>query len=205
MTKTPLLIYLHGFNSSPLSDKAQLTVSYIDSNRLDIETWVPKLPNDPKEVQTLLLDKIFRELTARPIYIMGSSLGGYYGTWLMEQLLKLDPDRQVRLVLVNPAVRPYELFEEYLGLQKNYHSGEEWFLTMDHVRQLRKQDVEDIHRPEDTLLLVQTGDETLDYRQAHRKYRDCHTITQKGGSHAFDNFQDILPAVFEFLSGKPPY
>ncbi|MGI9278464.1 MAG: YqiA/YcfP family alpha/beta fold hydrolase [Endozoicomonas sp.] len=202
MTKKPLLIYLHGFNSAPASVKAQQTLQYLDHNRIDMESWVPALPNSPSAVKQLLIERLGNETTCRPIYIIGSSLGGYIGTWLKAQINWLYPEYTTRLVLINPAVQPYELFSEYLGTQVNEHTGEKWQLTTAHVDQLRTLETHDIQRPEDILLLAQTGDEVLNYKKAVEKYQGSKMIIQEGGNHAFQFFDKALPMVFQFLSGR---
>lgn len=203
MTKTPLLIYLHGLNSSSQSTKAQQTIHYVHRNKLDIDLWVPDLPCHPEETRKLLSDRISREYGIRPVYIIGSSLGGYLGTWLMQRLIFLYPEITTRLVLINPAVQPYKLFQEYLGKQTNFYTGEEWELTMEHVETLRSLETFWLDKASDILLMVQEGDETLDYRRAVEKYADCQIIIQESGNHSFEHYDDMLPVVFDFLSGHP--
>ena len=202
MTKTPLLIYLHGFNSSSQSAKAQQTIDYVHKNKLDIDLWVPDLPTDLDTVRQCLSDRIQCEQGIRPVYIIGSSLGGYLGTWLMQRLTSIHPHITTRLVLVNPAVRPYELFHDYLGKQIHYHTGEEWELTMSHIESLKTFETFSLDKASDILLLVQTGDETLDYRMAVEKYSGAHHIIQQGGNHSFAEYETMLPAVFDFFSGQ---
>jgi predicted esterase YcpF (UPF0227 family) len=96
--------------------------------------------------------------------VVGSSLGGYYATWLAEK-------RGVSAVLVNPAVRPYELLRPALGVQKNLHTGKEYEFTERHLAELAALEVPAITRPERYLLMVETGDEVLDYTQAVARYR----------------------------------
>ena len=203
MTKTPLLIYLHGLNSSSQSTKAQQTIHYVQQNKLDMDLWVPDLPSHPEQARRLMSDRIRREYGMRPVYIIGSSLGGYYGTWLMQRLIYLHPDIVTRLVLINPAVRPYELFRDYLGRQTNVYTGDEWELTEDHVNTLQSLETLWLDNAQDILLMIQEGDETLDYHKAVEKYADAQMIIQKGGNHSFEHYDDMLPTVFDFLAGKP--
>ena len=201
MIKAPLLIYLHGFNSSPGSHKAQLTCQFIDQQRLAIETWIPQLPNEPLEIQQLLLNRLQQETSARPVYIIGSSLGGFIGTWFSELIREVYSSWSVRLVLINPAVRPYELFEDYLGWQTNEYTGERWQLTLEHIEQFKAMDVPLLTMQEQTLLLVQTGDEVLDHKKSVKKYAGADILIQQGGNHQFENYEKTLPYIFEFLAG----
>ena len=194
-----LLVYLHGLNSAPKSAKAQRVKRYIETQPLAIDCLIPKLPHWPEQVRDSLLATVLPEAGKRPVFIIGSSLGGFFGTWLQAYLQKHRPESTPRLVLVNPAAEPFHLFENYLGPQQNTYTGECWELTMSHVEQLRTMEVKTLSHPESRLLVVQTGDETLDYQLAVRKYDGSPSIIQEGGSHAFDHFDAVLPDIFSFL------
>ncbi len=196
----PLLLYIHGFNSAPQSHKATVLGHYIHKGGVNCDYEVPALGEWPGENARALLALASEALQTRPVYIVGSSLGGYYGTWLMNRLLESDPAFPVKLVLVNPAVKPYERFLEYLGPQKNYYSEETYELTHKHIDQLKLLDVITLPRPDNILLLAQTGDETLDYRQAMEHYSECPQRIDEGGSHSFDDFDDSIPVILSFFS-----
>ncbi|WP_299734228.1 YqiA/YcfP family alpha/beta fold hydrolase [uncultured Endozoicomonas sp.] len=196
----PLLVYLHGLNSSSQSLKAIQTTEYVKKSALDLELWIPDLPIFPSDIVQCLQNRVTPSINQRDIYIMGSSLGGFLGTWLQSWLIEQGHEQKLRLVLVNPAVVPHERFDDYLGPQKNFHTGEEWVMTEGYVEQLVQLEVNKLPAPQDTLLLVQTGDETLDYRQAVHKYQQCRAIVQEGGSHGFDDFEKMLPEIFDFLT-----
>ena len=49
------------------------------------------------------------------------------------------------------------------------------------------------------LVLLQKGDETLDYRQATAYYRDKEVVQVAGGSHRFDHFERQLPLIGDWL------
>ncbi|MCL6269197.1 esterase [Sansalvadorimonas sp. 2012CJ34-2] len=198
--KRPLLLYIHGFNSSPLSTKAQVLGQYIKNQNIPCEYIVPQLPEWPGESARMLYEMASVALEEKPVYIIGSSLGGYFGTWLMERLLEEESHFPVKLVLINPAVRPYELFEEYLGPQKYYYSDDEYELTTEHIEQLRHLEVAKLHHPDNILLLAQTGDETLDYRLAVERYSDCPQRIDERGSHAYEDFAESIPMIFSFFS-----
>jgi len=98
------------------------------------------------------------------------------------------------------AVRPAELWQSHLGPNQNFYSGRRYEITVDHVEQLRQLEVPEPRRPQNLMLLVQTGDETLDYRQAVDKYKSSVSIIQPGGNHSFVNFDAMLPDIIRFLS-----
>ena len=182
-----MLIYIHGFNSSPASSKAQLLKQKLEALGRGAQFAAPALPHRPREAAALLNTLVTRHPGAA---LVGSSLGGYYATWLAER-------HGLKSVLVNPAVRPYELLGAALGVQKNFHTGEEYELTPAHLDELRALEVERI-TPERYLLLAAKGDETLDYTQAVERYRGCREIVIDGGDHSFGNFADYLDTVLEF-------
>jgi predicted esterase YcpF (UPF0227 family) len=100
-------------------------------------------------------------------------------------------------VLLNPAVRPYELLEGHLGVQQNFHTGERYEFTMRHVEELRALEAAAI-TPERYLLVTTTGDEVLDYRAAVARYRGCRQIVIEGGDHGLSSFADYLDTVLGF-------
>lgn len=193
--QTPLFIYVHGFNSSPSSIKAQLLVEYLGQAQIDVDYEVPKLSHWPAHAIEQL-ETLIETAADRPITLIGSSLGGYYSTWLTEKY------SHVRAVLVNPAVRPYALLDDLLGEQENLYTHERYELTLDHLHQLLAIDCEQIRDPSRYLLLTQTADETLDYREAVDKFAQSPQFVQPGGSHGFDRFQDLIPAILAFSQGR---
>jgi len=189
-----MLIYIHGFNSSQESYKASLLKTFAQKINMPDVLEVPVLSFDP----AIAMDQLIKVVKTyqhhngvRPLCFIGSSLGGYYATWLAEKF-------ESRVVLVNPAVKPYELFEDYLGYNRNIYTGEEYFLTMEHVEQLKKYQVKEITKPDRYLLLLQTGDEVLDYNQALEKYAAVPSIVEEGGGHEFIEFERHLETVLAF-------
>src|SRR5690606_2161276 len=187
----PVVVYLHGFNSSPDSRKAQVLRDWVKVNRPELEVEVPALPYSP-QAAAQLLDQLAHRLGARWVGCIGSSLGGYYATWLASRY-------QIPAALINPAVRPYELLTDYLGENTNLYTGERYLLTGHHMQELLDLDVAEITRPELFFLLLQTADETLDCRQAASKFAQARGWIEGGGNHEFSGFERTLPAVFEFF------
>ncbi len=188
-----MIVYIHGFNSSPQSLKARLLRARLTARGRAAELVAPALPVSPRAAAALLRGIV----SANPhAALIGSSLGGFYATWLAEQFA-------LRAVLVNPAVRPYESLDGHIGRQKNYHTGEEYDFTSQHVAELRALEVEAI-TPERYLLLVGTADDVLDYRDAVTRYLGCRQIEVAGGNHSLDNFDDYLDAVIAFCDADSP-
>jgi len=185
------LVYIHGFNSSPDSDKARQTCDWLAKNRPDIAFVCPFLSPFP-DVAMAQLEALITDLSGT-LYFAGSSMGGFYAIYLAAKY-------QSRAVLINPAVRPWLGRDYLLGDQANYHTGEVHRIEQAHLDQLQGFDVDPIAQPADFLVLLQTGDEVLDYRLAEEKYADCQLVVEPGGDHGFVGFADHLPAIIEFLT-----
>lgn len=190
------LIYLHGFNSSPQSEKARLTQTYLEQYS-DLIVSVPALPAAPLEA----IEKIHQlvsELGEENILgFVGSSLGGFYGLYL--QHFYTSDLRQPKLVLINPAIRPYELLLDYLGENQNMYTGERYYVECSHMADLQSLMVESEISPQSAYLLTQTHDEVLDYQQAVSLLNRARMWIHAGGSHAFDGYSAVLPSVLSFL------
>ncbi|PHS73417.1 MAG: esterase [Cycloclasticus sp.] len=186
------VIYLHGFCSSSQSFKAQLVQQYVDSQS-EHSVYSIDLPFAPADAMSLIETHIS---TLKDINwaVVGSSLGGYYATYLSEKY-------QVNAVLINPAVKAYTLLEHVLGENTNYHSGEVFNFTREHLSQLERFFISTITRPEKLLLLTQTADEVLDYVQGVEYYNKAKQTIVEGGSHGFDDYEDYLEQTFTHLAG----
>ncbi|ELV8849935.1 esterase YqiA [Vibrio fluvialis] len=191
--KPSLLLYIHGFNSSPLSHKAQVMQQYCAQHRPDIEVVVPKLPSFPQQAAEHLLNVVNQYKNDYQIGLVGSSLGGYLSTWLNHQF-------GFRAVLINPAVKPYELLADFLGEQQNPYTQERYVLTTEHIDELKALDTETLRAPQDFWLLQQTEDEVLDYRQAVDKYQHARQTVEEGGDHSFVDFERYPAQIIQFLN-----
>jgi uncharacterized protein len=189
-----MLLYIHGFNSSPASFKASLLAQRLAKMGLEYELRIPSLSHWPNEAMRVLEETI-AGADASATTLVGSSLGGYYATYLVEKY-------KVRAVLINPAVRPYDLIESLLGPQRNLYTGEQYQLTREHLEQLRALEVSRITEPERYLLLCKTGDEVLDFRAAVERYRGAQQLVIPGGDHGFSDFGRYLDLVLGF-AGMP--
>ena len=186
-----VIIYLHGFLSSPRSVKAQQTLDFAQVNFPQVEFVVPQLPAHPLPT-VQLLDELVARYQGYRLSFIGSSLGGYLATYLLEKY-------QGRAVLINPAVQPYTLLADYLGDHLNPYTQEAFTLEGIHTRQLAGIDTPALAHPENYWVLLQTADETLDYRLAEQKYQGAKLTIEQGGDHSFQYYRRFLADIFRFL------
>ncbi len=192
----PLLIYLHGFNSSPASHKARLLLKHVTKAGQLQHYQIPQLDHVPDRAMQELTRLLNAMVNNANITLLGSSLGGYYASFLVERF-------GVNAVLVNPAVNPVCTLARYVGHNRNYYTGEEYQFAQAHLQQLARYRVDQLTRPERYRVFLQRGDATLDYREAEARYRHCDLHIEAGGSHGYSGFERIIPSILAFagLSG----
>ncbi len=188
------LLYLHGLNSSAMSKKATQLAGLMKRLGLSERLRVPELHHHPRQA-LVQMQAAIDELGGRPL-LVGSSLGGYYATHLAERY-------GLKAVLINPAVNPHQLFDGFLGTQKNLYTGEAWELTHDHVDALAELEVPAPQDPQRIQVWLQTGDETLDYRRAQAFYRACALRIEAGGDHGFQGFAEKMPTLLSIAGFAP--
>lgn len=185
------IIFIHGFNSSGQSNKAKQLRAYANQHQIKEDILCPDLPHLPAEAISLLEGLLARYAVDR-VKLIGSSLGGFYATVLAQRW-------DVRAVLLNPAVHPYRLLQVALGEQVNYRHGERYQFTQQHLDALHAlEPAEQLQRVDNIMLLVETGDQTLDYRDAVAYYDGCRQIVVPGGEHGFQSFTDHLSNILAF-------
>ncbi|MCW8884019.1 MAG: esterase [Motiliproteus sp.] len=188
----PLYIYVHGFNSSPQSFKARMLVEHFRQRGDESQILVPGLSHWPSKAMATL-EALVADNSDRDIVLLGSSLGGYYAAYLTEKY-------GLKAVQINPSIRPYQLLEELLGENQNIYTEERYQLTrrhLDELLDLRCDTLKDLSR---YLLLVQTDDEVLDYREAVDFYQGAEMSVEQGGSHGFDGFEAMIPKIEAFAA-----
>jgi uncharacterized protein len=190
VAKPPALIYVHGFNSSAASFKANLLRAKLASLKLEQRFDSPSLAHRPAQAMQVL-ERLLVARGAPNTVLVGSSLGGFYATYLVEK-------HGCKAVLVNPAINAHEGLRAYLGPQKNLYTGAEYELTEQHLDELNALYVSQLRRIGNYLLLVQTGDEVLDYREALARYQGAGQIVIEGGDHAFRDFENYLDKILAF-------
>jgi hypothetical protein len=195
LPKTIGCVYLHGYLSSPKSKKAQQLLSFFKDHHMASQLRVPCLAFEPedaiRQAQAAIQD-LQRQPGIEQVFLIGSSLGGYYSTYLSQKL-------GIKAALINPAVQPYKLFDKYLGPNKHFYDGKTYQLEVKHIEQLQALEVEPLQLPENLFLLLQTADETLDYCLASAKYINSPSWIEAGGNHGFEGFMSRLDMIFSFV------
>ena len=186
------IIYLHGFKSNSNSIKGKLLQHYC-AKYPEIQVHLPDLNMSPKAAIAYVSGLI--ELM-HDVALLGSSLGGFYATHLVAQ-------HAVPAVLINPAMRPWQLFRELFDEQLPYQVHPKWCLDEADLVQLQQLALPVAQDADKILVLLQQGDEVLDYREAHRYYSTAHPpamlMTEAHGSHGMDDFAEKIPFVLQFL------
>lgn len=182
-----MILYLHGFCSSPASWKSQLLAEEMARRGLAGQFVCPQLSPVP-DVAMAHASRLI-EQAGGPVTLIGSSLGGHYATHLAEKY-------GLPAVLINPATIARLDAGKFIGEHANFHSGERFNFTAEHARQLQAQVV--TPTPSRYWLLLETGDEVLDYHHAQNFWFGCRQSVFEGGDHSFTRFPELVPQLIEF-------
>jgi uncharacterized protein len=193
MTRT-LLVYLHGFRSSPNSSKAVMTkgaVMAISSSKHSYEWYCPQLLASPKESMDMVTKHI-DQTSADHIVIIGSSLGGFYTNYLAEKY-------RCKGIALNPAVYAARELEPHVGMMTAYDSDEPFDFKAEYINELRTLQVEKITDPKRYFLIAAKGDELLDWREMVAFYSGARQLVLEGSDHGIADYANHLPAVIDFI------
>ena len=185
-----MIIFIHGFGSSGFSFKADRTREYF-TNEVVLS---PSLTYVPHLAITTLEDIIEYALTKEEsVKLIGSSLGGFYALYLSNKY-------NLKAVLINPAINAPITLGKYEGMATNYYDLSKFEWNSSHVEQLKKLVVEN-PKEDNILLMLQKGDEVLDYKEALEKLPNAELILEDGGDHSFMGYAEHLDKIAEFFNG----
>jgi predicted esterase YcpF (UPF0227 family) len=193
MTST-LLVYLHGFRSSPNSTKAVMTgeaVRALSTAHNSYEWYCPQLLASPKESIEMVINHIDQSHFDRMV-IIGSSLGGFYTNYLAEKY-------QCKGIVLNPAVYAARELEPHVGMMTAYDNQEPFDFKAEYIDQLRVLQVNEISNPERYFLITAKGDELLDWKEMTAFYPGSKQLILEGSDHGIADYATHLPAVIEFI------
>lgn len=182
-----VVVYLHGFRSSPSSKKGQILKAHFDKNG---GFRAPDLNVSPIEAQRIMLDTV-KDLDPKNICLVGSSLGGFYATWLAENI-------GCKAVLLNPATEPWSVINDHLGVQTISNTNRTFEVRAEYAAQVQAMAVK-LSDYERYLVLLSTADEVLDWTKAQQKYRLCQQILLPGNTHEIENFESCVPVIKKFM------
>jgi len=189
------LVYLHGFNSSPQTVKGRKLAAAAAALDEPPRVHVPALHHRPAlamcDVRAWVEANVADRAALTSLTFVGSSLGGFYATWLAEHY-------GARAVVINPSVRPASSLAAHLGPQRNLHTGEAWELTPQHFTELESLSVPSLTRRDRYFLLMRSGDELLDWREAVARYAGAWQFVLGGGNHGWEDIDDEILSVLRF-------
>lgn len=186
------LLYLHGFRSSPQSAKAQRMVRWVAEHRPDLVLACPQLPPSPRDA-IALATTLVQDWPRDTMAVMGSSLGGFYATWLAQAT-------GARTALINPAVDPARDLAAYIGEQTIWQNPQErFYFRPEFVGELQALTVGPLTHPERLMAVIAKGDELLSWEEMVGRYPGSHIRLLEGGDHALSDFDEHLPAISQFL------
>ena len=188
MSKT--ILYFHGFASSSNSNKAKVLKKYISKNHKNTEIIIPDLDNNFK-MAVSQIHKLIKS-AIHPIVFIGSSLGGYYASYFSTKL-------KTKSVLINPAIPPLRDFEMYLGENENYSTGEKFIITQEDIRYIRKMSYKKYANTENTYVLLESGDEVLNYKETAKYFSSSYLDIIYGGSHSYESLDEKLKNIVNFI------
>jgi len=182
-----MTIYIHGFGGSGCGVKADLFRTYFKSiNKPFIAPSLSYVPH--------LAIKTLEEMVASyggNVNLVGSSLGGFYSIYLAE---KYD----LKVVLINPSVNPDETLKKVLGMAPNFYDNSSFEWRESHLEMLKDYKVE-AKRQENIFVLLQKGDELLDYKEAVNKLPHAKFVMEEGGSHSFENIEQYFDEIKKYF------
>ena len=190
-----MIIYLHGFRSAPASNKAQALAARMAELELADQFWCGQLSYEPAQA-IAQVEAVIDSAATKPTLI-GSSLGGFYATWLAER-------HDLRAVLVNPAV-----FEDgfdagpFIGEHENLYTGERFNFGLEHVAQIEALRLDRLEKPARFWLLAEEDDEVLDTRIAVARFQGAKQTVLAGGDHSFTRWDDYIDPVIRFAGLMP--
>jgi uncharacterized protein len=186
------LLYLHGFRSSPQSNKARKMQALVARDHPAVHWWCPQLPASPRAAMEMVTQGT-ADWPADAMAVVGSSLGGFYATCVAEA-------RGCKAVLLNPAVDPARDLANYVGEQTSWHDpNERFFFDAAFTGELRALERGPLAHPEHYFAVIAKGDEVLDWREMTGRYPGAKIKLLEGGDHAVSDFEAHMDEVLAFL------
>jgi len=184
-----MIIYIHGFGSSGVSSKANILKEKL--KEFD-DLIAPSLSYIPELAIDTLKQLISSYKKYENVYLIGTSLGGYYATYLAEYF-------NIPAILINPAINPTETLRKQTLLGRiNHYDNSRFTWGLNYLEQLKQYETNNMNN-DNYMLLVQKGDRVLDYKEAVDKLKKSFTIIEEGGTHRFENIENHIESMIDFF------
>lgn len=182
-----MILYIHGFASCGDSNKTRLLKNYFP------DVYAPDIPVDPYEAIPFL-EGVVRKQEIR--LLMGSSLGGFYAAYLAQKF-------EIKTVLLNPSIQPFITLAPLVGRHTFYCSDETFEWKKEYIHSLMSYAISKNSIKVPVLVLLQKGDEVLDFQKAATFYDGYEVVIQEGGNHRFENLEDYVAKIEAFMRQEP--
>jgi len=194
------VLYLHGFLSSPASEKVRILREALSAKYPSVKLIAPDMNYPPRCIDTLL-GEIAARIDLRETAVVGSSLGGFYA-------LRFARRYGTRVTLLNPCLDPWRFIPDFVGTQTVYGTTRKL-----EVRAEFEQDFQDLNRvcPAEiapgsrVLTLISTADEVLPFEKTLAATRGSRQVILTGEDHRISGFGRWVDLVMDFsLRECPP-
>lgn len=183
-----ILVYLHGFLSSPHSQKGLWLQDA--AQKLDCGFLAPDLNRSPLAVKELL-DDMARRHRADSLFVVGSSLGGFYAYYLAQI-------SAAQTVLLNPAMLPWKYAGQWLGEQP-LDDGGTILVKTSYPEEIKALAVTENIHAQQILAVFGTADQTLDWKEGFSLLSSSARWVIEGADHRLSDFSRFGPAILDFL------
>jgi len=183
-----MILYLHGLNSAGTAGKAITLRELLAPMPVVSPTYPAHRPQQAVAELSQLIEELIKKDSK--LVIVGSSMGGFYGQYLARQF------PIAHLIMINPALQPWELLYQREGEHQNFVTGERYTLTVEDIEQTRCYEITAVDDGVPTTLFLDKGDETIDYRIAADMYRDSgELMIFEGGDHRFQHMKEVITYI----------
>lgn len=184
-----MIIYIHGFGSSGLGGKSTQFREYFKER--NIPFIAPSLSYVP-ELAIATLEELIS--TYDDVSLIGSSLGGFYSMYLAEKF-------GLKAVLINPAMNSAKTLKRLItedGMAYNYYDESHFEWKLSHIEMLKQYHVSTVIDA-NYFLLLQKGDDVLDFKEAVDKLPKAKLVLEEGGTHPFEGIERYFVEIEGFI------
>lgn len=185
-----MIIYIHGFGGSGQGMKASILRKELQKHHSIIAPTLSYLPDLAIDTLSQIIESLQKY---EEIYLIGSSLGGYFSIYLANKY-------NLKAALINPSIHPDDTLRKMKGYALNYGDLSKFEWNQGHIDMLNRYKLEkEKIEPSHYLLLTQTGDELLDYKVGIEYLKKSKQIVIKGGDHSFIGIENYLNEILDFF------